>query len=77
LSRIHLYIKARLLRGTRIETLGPNEARVFFDAGVSLIASLAAATLCAFFVDKGMLPARKLRALCCMTFILLIFNGIF
>jgi nucleoside-diphosphate-sugar epimerase len=77
LSRVQLYIKARLLRGTRIETLGPNEARVFFDAGVSLIASLAAATLCAFFVDKGTLPARQILALCCLPFLLLIFNGIF
>ena len=77
MSRIQLYIKARLLRGRRIKALGPNEARVFFDAGVSVIAALSAATLCAFFIDKGVPPARQIIALCCLPFMLLIFNGIF
>jgi nucleoside-diphosphate-sugar epimerase len=39
---VHLYIRSRWRRGFRLATLGPNEARVFFDLGVASWAMLVA-----------------------------------
>src|SRR3954467_10529734 len=63
------YIRSRARRGWSLKTLGPNEARVLFDAGLAFAASLAATgflalfarpssavSLNAFFVSIGALP---------------------
>ena len=57
--------------------MGPNEARIVFDVGVSLVAAIASAVLCAVFVNKAILPAREIFALACLPVLLLLFNSLF
>jgi nucleoside-diphosphate-sugar epimerase len=57
--------------------MGPNEARIVFDLGVSLIAAIISAMLCAVFVNKAMLPVREVIAISCLPVLLLLFNGLF
>jgi nucleoside-diphosphate-sugar epimerase len=75
--RILLYVKARFRRGRWLRSMGPNEARMVYDAGISASAAIASAVLCLLFVDKDLLPGRQWAALCCLPPLLLVFNALF
>jgi nucleoside-diphosphate-sugar epimerase len=57
--------------------MGPNEARMVYDAGMSAAAAIASTVICILFVNRGLLPARYLIALCCLPVFLLAFNTVF
>jgi len=57
--------------------MGPNEARMVYDAGVSSIAAVASGLLCLLFVNGALLPALVVIALCCLPLLLLVFNALF
>ena len=57
--------------------MGPNEARMVYDAGVSSMAAVASGLLCLLFVKRALLPARDVIAICCLPLLLLAFNALF
>jgi hypothetical protein len=77
LLRTILYIKARLRRGRSIRSMGPNEARIVFDAGVGFVAAIISAVVCAVFVNKAILPGREILAISSLPVLLLLFNSLF
>ena len=76
MSRLQTYIQARLGRTLAPQSLGPNEARIVYDFGVSVVALIVSIAFCSLFLADFNWKADTL-ALALLPILLLAFNWIF
>jgi nucleoside-diphosphate-sugar epimerase len=76
LSQLQTYIQARLGRTLAPHSLGPNEARIAYDLGVSSFALVLAISFCALFLPRFEWTA-EVAALSLLPVLLLVWNWIF
>jgi nucleoside-diphosphate-sugar epimerase len=76
LSQLQTYIQARLGRTLAPQSLGPNEARIAYDLGVSAFALVLAISFCALFLPQFEWKA-EVAALSLLPVLLLVWNWIF
>jgi len=76
LSQLQTYIQARLGRTLAPQSLGPNEARIVYDFGVSVVALIVSIAFCSLFLPEFNSTAAILP-LALLPILLLVFNWIF
>jgi nucleoside-diphosphate-sugar epimerase len=70
------YGKARLRRQIGLQSLGPNEARMLYDAAAGTFGAAVTAVFSTIYID-GMKTAPRIAALCSVPVLLLAFNAAF
>ena len=76
MSQLQTYIQARLGRTLAPQSLGPNEARIVYDFGVSVVALIVSIAFCSLFLPEFNSTAAILP-LALLPILLLVFNWIF
>jgi nucleoside-diphosphate-sugar epimerase len=76
LKQLQTYIRARLGRRLAPEALGPNEARIAYDFGISVIALIVSIGFCGLFLPQFEFSGQALSLLL-LPILLLTFNWIF
>jgi len=76
MNAIRQFIRSRLQRGFGLQQLGPNEARVLFDAVIAVAASACSILFCLFLVPSLRLDGRQIAVLAALPVVFPIFNAV-